>query len=445
MEIFAETIERELPDLVEQGVRVRFIGRRDRAPGRSCASGWRRSRSETWHNERLSLWIAFDYGGRDELVAGGAAARRVGDRPPTRSTRTRFAAQLYAPELPDPDLLIRTSGELRISNFLLWQLAYSELVFVETLWPDFGAAELRDALAAQRAPAAYASAGGRRCHVDGLPRAPVDAETSLSRLARRRRSACRSCSGWSGSAAGGCSSLATVVGLLALHEYYAMTRPLRPIVIAGYLGLDPDPARRPGGRLRVDRRRAGDDVRARIPAQGRGGHEAVGDGCGGRDGARRGLDRARARVHPAAPRPARATAGWRPSPLLLAVWAGDTAAFFVGRLVGRHKLAPRISPGKTWEGFVAGTAATIFVTFVALYDDRREFLSIGQSLPPRPRDRRRGAARRPVRVAAQARHGREGHAAGVLGGHGGVLDRIDAPLFASIAALLRHPRLRQGL
>ena len=66
--------------------------------------------------------------------------------------------------------------------------------------------------------------------------------------------------------------------------------------------------------------------------------------------------------------------------VLLAVWAGDTFAYFVGRLLGRHKLAPTISPGKTWEGFVGGTAATIFVTFVALYQDRDEFLSIGQSL-----------------------------------------------------------------
>ena len=66
--------------------------------------------------------------------------------------------------------------------------------------------------------------------------------------------------------------------------------------------------------------------------------------------------------------------------MLLAVWAGDTFAFLVGRLVGRHKLAPRISPGKTWEGFVAGTAATVFVAFVALYDQRDEFLSIGQAI-----------------------------------------------------------------
>ncbi|HEY7693975.1 MAG TPA: polyprenyl diphosphate synthase [Gaiellaceae bacterium] len=146
METFAETIERELPDLVAQGVRVRFIGRRDRAPD-DLQERMARLERETKRNDRLSLWIAFDYGGRAELVE---AARRLvasGVAPEDVDENT-FAAQLYAPAMPDPDLLIRTSGELRISNFLLWQLAYSELVFVDTLWPDFGPRQLRDALRA---------------------------------------------------------------------------------------------------------------------------------------------------------------------------------------------------------------------------------------------------------------------------------------------------------
>jgi undecaprenyl diphosphate synthase len=146
MEIFGETIERELPDLVRQGVRVRFIGRQDRAPDelRERMAGLE---DETRHAERLNLWIAFDYGGRDELVQ---AARRLVESgiDPREVDENAFAAELYAPGLPDPDLLIRTSGELRISNFLLWQLAYSELVFVDTLWPDFGLDELREALGA---------------------------------------------------------------------------------------------------------------------------------------------------------------------------------------------------------------------------------------------------------------------------------------------------------
>jgi undecaprenyl diphosphate synthase len=145
IEIFGETIERELPDLCKQGVRVRFIGRRDRAPE------WLRDRMsalerETAANDRLDLWIAFDYGGRAELVA--AARRLVEDGvAPEDVDEEAFASRLYAPDLPDPDVLIRTSGEVRVSNFLLWQLAYAELVFVDTYWPDFGEEQLRGALA----------------------------------------------------------------------------------------------------------------------------------------------------------------------------------------------------------------------------------------------------------------------------------------------------------
>jgi undecaprenyl diphosphate synthase len=145
MEIFAETIERELPDLAEQGVRVRFIGRRDRAP-ESLRERMEAMEDRTALNTRLNLWVAFDYGGRAELVE--AARRLVESGVEAREIDENvFAANLYAPELPDPDLLIRTSGELRISNFLLWQLAYAELVFVDKLWPDFDARDLRAALA----------------------------------------------------------------------------------------------------------------------------------------------------------------------------------------------------------------------------------------------------------------------------------------------------------
>jgi undecaprenyl diphosphate synthase len=143
MEIFGETIERELPDLARQGVRARFLGRRDRAPDELRAQ-MEGLEEETAHNERLNLWIAFDYGGRAELVEAARRLVEAGVEPDEDSLR----ANLYAPELPDPDLLIRTSGELRISNFLLWQLAYSELVFLDVLWPDFGSRELEDALAA---------------------------------------------------------------------------------------------------------------------------------------------------------------------------------------------------------------------------------------------------------------------------------------------------------
>jgi undecaprenyl diphosphate synthase len=146
MDIFGETIERELPDLKRQGVRTRFIGRRDRASA-GLQAQMDRLEKQTAGNDRLNLWVALDYGGRAELVE---AARRLVETgiDPAEIDENVLQANLYAPELPDPDLLIRTSGELRISNFLLWQLAYSELVFTDTLWPDFGHEELERALAA---------------------------------------------------------------------------------------------------------------------------------------------------------------------------------------------------------------------------------------------------------------------------------------------------------
>ena len=144
MEIFVETIERELPDLKRQGVHTRFIGRRDRASPELQAKMASLER-QTDEHERLQLWIAFDYGGRDEIVE---ATRRIVEEglDPRDIDENAIASRLYAPEMPEPDLLIRTSGELRVSNFLLWQLAYTELVFVDTLWPDFGERHLRQAL-----------------------------------------------------------------------------------------------------------------------------------------------------------------------------------------------------------------------------------------------------------------------------------------------------------
>jgi len=144
MGIFGETIDRELPDLAAQGVRTRFVGRRDRAPD------WLQAKmasleEATADRSRLNLWIAFDYGGRAELVE---AARRIVESAaaPDEIDEELVARHLYAPQMPDPDLVIRTSGELRISNFLLWQSAYAEFIFTDTLWPDFGPDELRAAI-----------------------------------------------------------------------------------------------------------------------------------------------------------------------------------------------------------------------------------------------------------------------------------------------------------
>ena len=141
MEIFGETIDRELLDLAKEGVHTQFVGRRDRAP-RWLQAKMRELEAATAGETRLSLWIAFDYGGRAELVE---AARRIAESGEDVD-ETTFARHLYAPEMPDPDLVIRTSGELRVSNFLLWQSAYAEFVFTDTLWPDFGPDEFRAAI-----------------------------------------------------------------------------------------------------------------------------------------------------------------------------------------------------------------------------------------------------------------------------------------------------------
>jgi undecaprenyl diphosphate synthase len=144
MTIFAETIERELPDLAEQGVRTRFIGRRDRAPA-DLRVRMDNLEAATADQTTLDLWVAFDYGGRDEILE--AARRIVADGlEPDQVDEASFTARLHAPELNPVDLLIRTSGEQRVSNFLLWETAYAELVFTDTLWPDFGAEDLRLAL-----------------------------------------------------------------------------------------------------------------------------------------------------------------------------------------------------------------------------------------------------------------------------------------------------------
>ncbi|MEA2410495.1 MAG: undecaprenyl diphosphate synthase [Thermoleophilaceae bacterium] len=137
MAMFAELIESETPELDEQGVRMRFIGRREEvSDDLRQRMDW--AERETAGNSRMTLYVAFNYGGRAEIVD---AARRFSE-----GDEDDFAKLLYAPEMNDPDILIRTSGERRLSNYLLWQCAYSELVFSDVLWPDFDRDELAAAL-----------------------------------------------------------------------------------------------------------------------------------------------------------------------------------------------------------------------------------------------------------------------------------------------------------
>ena len=149
MVLLSETIDEELPDLAKQGVRTRFLGRRDRIDP-AIQEQMSALEDETASLDTLALWIAFDYGGRAEIVE--AARRLVADGIPAEDVdEAALAERLYAPELGEIDLLIRASGELRISNFLLWELAYAELVFTDTLWPDFDVDDLRAAVEAYAA------------------------------------------------------------------------------------------------------------------------------------------------------------------------------------------------------------------------------------------------------------------------------------------------------
>jgi undecaprenyl diphosphate synthase len=138
MAMMARRIEAETPELHDEGVRMRFIGRRaDPVPPRLIERmEWAEELTDS--NRRITLFVAFNYGGRAEILD---AARTF-----TAGTEDEFRSHLYAPDMHDPDLIIRTSGEQRISNYLLWQGAYAELVFRDELWPDFSREALEQSL-----------------------------------------------------------------------------------------------------------------------------------------------------------------------------------------------------------------------------------------------------------------------------------------------------------
>ncbi len=149
MRLLEESIYRELPELMDNNVRLRVIGRTAGVP-LPVRRGLDHVVAETEKNTGLTLLVAFNYGGRDELLdAFRALARRVqaGELAPDGISEADVSGALYTDGVPDPDLLIRTSGEMRVSNFLLWQIAYTELWITPTLWPDFAPADLYRAVA----------------------------------------------------------------------------------------------------------------------------------------------------------------------------------------------------------------------------------------------------------------------------------------------------------
>jgi undecaprenyl diphosphate synthase len=174
MEMFSRRIAGETPELHAEGVRMRFIGRREGVT-QALVEQMRWAEALTDANRRITLFVAFNYGGRAEIIdaaralaaervaqatkeggAGGREAAEPGPSPPDHRrvephvfdlTEEDFRKRLYAPEMHDPDLIIRTSGERRLSNYLLWQGAYSELIFRDELWPDFTRQALEESLA----------------------------------------------------------------------------------------------------------------------------------------------------------------------------------------------------------------------------------------------------------------------------------------------------------
>jgi undecaprenyl diphosphate synthase len=144
MKLFLDTARDKVPELNQRGARLRFLGRRDGLPD-SVLEALDEAESLTAGNDKLDVYIALNYGGRAEIVD---ATRRIvadGLSPEDVDERT-FARYLYAPEVPEVDLVIRTSGELRVSNFLLWQIAYAEFYVTDTLWPDFSSEEFLQAI-----------------------------------------------------------------------------------------------------------------------------------------------------------------------------------------------------------------------------------------------------------------------------------------------------------
>lgn len=141
MVLFSELIDREVPDLDAEGVSIRFIGRLDQL-GDELRAKIDEAEARTARHERMRLFIAMNYGGRAEIVD---AARRFAVEAAPDAPDEEFGRFMYAPDLRDPELIIRTSGEQRLSNFLLWQSAYAELVFSDRLWPDFGPDDLQAA------------------------------------------------------------------------------------------------------------------------------------------------------------------------------------------------------------------------------------------------------------------------------------------------------------
>ena len=163
MNLLGDSIERNLDELHEKSIRIRLIGRIEKLPAKTRRK-LLAAVEKTDGNTKGNLVIALNYGGRAEIADAAtkiAELAAAGKLSPSNINEKTFAKHLYAPDIPDPDLLIRTSGEYRLSNFLLWELSYSELYFTDTLWPDFGREDFEKAIASFNSR--KRRFGGRKC------------------------------------------------------------------------------------------------------------------------------------------------------------------------------------------------------------------------------------------------------------------------------------------
>ena len=433
MAMFSERILAETPELHEEGVRMRFIGRREGVAPGAASSRWSGRRRTTAANDRITLFVAFNYGGRAEILDAARALRRA-------AARRSSAQLLYAPEMHDPDLIIRTSGEQRLSNYLLWQSAYSELHFTDVLWPDFSRADFEAALGRVRGapPAlrgALMAARAARRRVAPPPRRAARGSDLVARILVAIPAIAFAIFDHLPRAAGCSRSASLALGLrLPARAVPACTSALRPVRAGGLRRRSSGSASRRSARRRRQVLLALVAFLPRaVPAR-----------------ARDAAARAARRSPPAwrSRRSASSGSAWRSRTpcccagldhgdalvveVLLGTFVGDTGAYLGGRSFGTRRLAPRISPNKTVEGLGDRLRSSQCWRLVrrGIYQDwlsARTALLLGVAVGDR------GAARRPLRVADQARRRDARTRAALFGAHGGALDRLDAALFTLVA------------
>ena len=386
----------------------------------------------------MTLVVAFNYGARQEIaraaqrLAEEVAAGRLSS---TDITAERLSELLDVPDLPDPDLIIRTSGEQRLSNFLLWQSAYSELVFVPTFWPDFDRAALEQAISEYAPPRATVRrvGGGRILIMDGgkssIPLRETTCTPSARNLWLRVLSAAMLAPLAIGAACFGDWPFTIFWGLAAIAvwwEWIGLVEPSgRNVLLAtGVCALILQGVLLETGHVSIALMIVAARCAAAIVTAGR--QAPLGRGrvdlcLGAADG-----DRDHARATPSTALP-------RSCCCLRSYGAPISAAYFAGRAVGGPKLAPAISPKKTWSGAIGGTVAGVAaaIAVAALFSIRNpvhdRLVALVLSVVSQAGDLFESWLKR--RFDAK-------DASGLIPGHGGVMDRLDGFIFAAVAAAL---------